>query len=68
LWRARRELSAWFLVVFIGTGILALGLAVNNVGALYRFRYPFWILMVILGAGGIDLLRKILLRKRPAVT
>jgi 4-amino-4-deoxy-L-arabinose transferase-like glycosyltransferase len=67
LWRARRELSAWFLVVFIGTGILALGLAVNNVGALYRFRYPFWILRVILGAGGVELLGKILLRKRPAV-
>lgn len=67
LWRARRQLSAWFLVVFIGTGILALGLAVNNIGALYRFRYPFWILLVILGAGGIDQLRKILLRKRPAV-
>jgi len=66
-WRARRELSAWFLVVFIGTGVLALGLAVNNVGALYRFRYPFWILMVILGAGGTDRLRTILLRKRPAV-
>jgi len=68
LWRARRQPSAWFLAVFIGSGILALGLAVNNVGALYRFRYPFWILMVILGAGGIDLLRRILLRNRPAVT
>jgi hypothetical protein len=53
LWRARRNLAAWFLFVFIAAGAVALGLAVNNMGALYRLRYPFWILMVILAAGGI---------------
>jgi hypothetical protein len=40
---------------FTALGIVALGLVVNNVGALYRLRYPFWTLMVILAAGGLEL-------------
>ena len=56
LWSARRNLSAWFLVIVIALGALALGLVVNNMGAMYRLRYPFWVLMVILGAGGITFL------------
>jgi hypothetical protein len=53
LWTARKNLSAWFLVIVIGLGATALGLVVNNMGAMYRLRYPFWVLMVILGAVGI---------------
>src|SRR5882724_3043942 len=53
LWSARKNLSAWFLAIVIGLGATALGLVVNNMGAMYRLRYPFWVLMVILGAGGI---------------
>jgi len=53
LWSARKNLSAWFLVIVVGMGATALGLVVNNMGAMYRLRYPFWVLMVILGAGGI---------------
>lgn len=68
LWRARRTLAAWFLSVFIVLGVVALGLAVNNIGALYRLRYPFWILIVILGAGGIDLFRRTLLKANPQVS
>jgi hypothetical protein len=65
LWRARRRLSAWFLAVSIVLGTLALGLAVNNIGALYRLRYPFWIMIVVLGAGGIEHFRRQYLRKTP---
>jgi hypothetical protein len=57
LWRGRRNLSAWFLFGFVALGIIALGLVVGNVGALYRLRYPFWTLMVILAAGGLELVR-----------
>ena len=53
LWSSLKNLSAWFLVIVIGLGATALGLVVNNMGAMYRLRYPFWVLMVILGAGGI---------------
>ena len=57
LWRGRRNLSVWFIFGFVALGAVALGLVVNNVGALYRLRYPFWTLMVILAAGGLELVR-----------
>jgi len=56
LWSQRKNLSAWLLLVVIGLGALALGLVVNNLGAMYRLRYPFWVLMVILGANGASFL------------
>jgi hypothetical protein len=34
-------------------GMVALGLVVANLGTLYRMRYPFWILLVIMGAGSL---------------
>ena len=57
LWRGRRNPSVWFVFGFVALGAVALGLVVNNVGALYRLRYPFWTLMVILAAGGLELVR-----------
>ncbi len=56
LWWQRKNLVAWLLAIVIGLGAVALGLAVNNMGALYRLRYPFWVLMVILGCGGASFL------------
>jgi len=56
LWRARKDLSIWFLTFFIALGVVGLGLVVNNIGALYRLRYPFWVLLVIVGAGGATFL------------
>jgi putative peptidoglycan lipid II flippase len=53
LWRARKQLEAWLLFAIIIIGAVAMGLVVNNVGALYRLRYWFWILIVIMGAGGV---------------
>jgi hypothetical protein len=52
LWRARKQLAAWLLFVIVWLGVLALGLIVCNLGSLYRLRYSFWILIVIMGAGG----------------
>jgi hypothetical protein len=56
LWWRRRSLAAWLLVIVIGLGAVALGLVVNNMGAMYRLRYPFWVLMVVMGAGGLTFL------------
>jgi hypothetical protein len=56
LWHARRNLSAWFVFLVITLGAVALGLVVANIGALYRLRYPFWTLLIVLGAGGADYL------------
>lgn len=52
LWRRRDLLTSWFLFLTAMLGTIAIGLIVNNIGALYRLRYPFWILLVVLGAGG----------------
>ncbi len=53
LWRGRKNFSVWFLTLIIGFGAVGLGLVVNNIGALYRLRYPFWVMLVIVGAGGV---------------
>jgi len=53
LWKGRRQLSVWLLASIAAMGTIALGLAVVNVGTLYRLRYPFLILLIILAAGGI---------------
>jgi hypothetical protein len=50
LWHRRQQLPVWLLVLAALTGITALGLVVVNVGALYRQRYLFWILLVVVGA------------------
>ena len=53
LWRVRKQLAAWLLFALVVIGAIALGLVVSNVGALYRLRYSFWILIVVLSAGGL---------------
>ncbi len=50
VWQTRRRFSSWLLVLATMIGVLALGLVVTNVGTLYRMRYPFWILIVIMAA------------------
>ena len=54
LWRAPRSLANWLLVSIAAFGMIALGLIVSNVGTLYRFRYLFWIMLIILAAKGFD--------------
>jgi putative peptidoglycan lipid II flippase len=55
-WWQRRNFAAWLLAIMISMGAVSLGLVVNNMGAMYRLRYPFWALMVVLGAGGLTFL------------
>lgn len=52
LWRGRRRFLVWWLGLVAAMGIVSLGLVVVNVGALYRLRYVFLILVIILAAGG----------------
>lgn len=49
----RKNFGFWLigLTVLIGCG--ALGFVVTNIGTLYRMRYVFWFLLVILGINGI---------------
>src|SRR5205085_1476099 len=55
-WSRRKYPAAWFLAIFACLGVGALGLVVNNIGALYRLRYPFWVMLVVFAAGGVVVL------------
>jgi hypothetical protein len=52
LWKSSDQLASWFLVTIATLSVFLLGLVVPNVGALYRMRYPFWILLIIVGVDG----------------
>ena len=53
LWRERRNAKVWLLFLVAAIGMVALGLVVVNAGALFRIRYVFWMLLIVLAAGGI---------------
>ncbi len=59
--REPRQLSLWFVVAIVVVGVTALAVVVPNVGALYRFRYVFWMLLVVAAMSGL----KALLVARP---
>ncbi|MBA3442761.1 MAG: hypothetical protein H0T92_23170, partial [Pyrinomonadaceae bacterium] len=52
LWQRRRCLSVWLMILVALIGVTTLGLVVTNLGALYRMRYVFWMLLIILGVEG----------------
>lgn len=54
--RPPRRIAAWLLLSVSAFGVTLMALVVPNVGALYRFRYTFWVLLVVLGAKGLDTL------------
>lgn len=69
LFHERRSFSAWLLFLTASIGVTTLGLVVANVGALYRQRYVFWFLFIILGVrGAIHLSRHFLFRARTQAT
>ena len=64
LLRGPRRLASWLLLSVATFGAVALGLVVPNVGALYRFRYPLWVLLIILGVTGFERVRRSFRRRR----
>jgi putative peptidoglycan lipid II flippase len=52
----RRNLSSWFLLLGALINIVALGLVVTNIGTLFRLRYVFWMLIIIMGIRGAVIL------------
>jgi 4-amino-4-deoxy-L-arabinose transferase-like glycosyltransferase len=50
VWRERRNRKMWLLFVVAAIGMLALGLVVVNAGALFRLRYVFWVLVIVIAA------------------
>jgi 4-amino-4-deoxy-L-arabinose transferase-like glycosyltransferase len=55
LWRERRRATVWLVFLTATAGLIGLGLVVVNAGALYRLRYVFWIMMIVIAAHGIYL-------------
>ena len=53
VWRARQRLSTWLLFLITLFGVTTLGLGLINVGALYRMRYGFFVLLIVLGMYGL---------------
>ena len=53
VWRERRNLKMWLVFLVATTGMLALGLVVVNAGALFRIRYVFWMMVIVLAARGM---------------
>jgi hypothetical protein len=58
VWRARDRLSTWLLVLATMFGLTTLGLGLINVGALYRMRYGFFVLLIIVGTYGLTQVRQ----------
>lgn len=50
LWRERRNAKVWLLFLVAAIGMVALGLVVVNAGALFRIRYVFWILLIVIAS------------------
>jgi hypothetical protein len=68
LWRGRRRISVWLLFSIAATGVVALGLVVTNVGALYRLRYVFMMLVIVMGSGGVVYLFDLFVKRRAGMT
>jgi hypothetical protein len=71
LWQRRRQLGPWLVMMVSVLGPIALGLVVANVSIIYRLRYAFFMLIIVLGAdGGLLILSALSSRKptRAAVT
>jgi len=54
VWTQRKQLSIWFVVGAFLVAVLSLGLIMVNMGTVYRLRYGFMMLALILAAGGIS--------------
>ena len=53
VWRSHKRLAVWYLVAVALAGVTLQAMVVANLGALYRMRYAFWMLIIILGVQGL---------------
>jgi hypothetical protein len=56
----RKRLEVWFLFASAAVGCLALGYVVINIAALYRMRYAYFVLLIVLAARGVQIVRGML--------
>ena len=58
IWNERKRLSMWLIFLVAVSGMISLALVMVNLGALYRLRYFFWILMILIGVHGFHEVRR----------
>jgi hypothetical protein len=58
VWNKRRNLTMWLIFLVAMVGMIALGLVVVNAGALFRLRYVFWMLVIVLAVEGVRTVRR----------
>jgi hypothetical protein len=63
--RRWRRLAVWQFWSIAVMGMTGLGLVVVNIGGLYRARYSFWILLILLAADGALQARELLPKRQP---
>lgn len=54
VWAGRRRLAVWLMALSAAGGIILLGLVVVNVAVLFRLRYFFLMLLIVLASGGVQ--------------
>ena len=54
--REPRQVALWFVLAIIVFGVTALAFVIPNVGAIYRFRYLFWMLLIVAAMTGLTAL------------
>lgn len=52
IWKGRLLSPVWLMILIVTTGIVMLGLVIANAAILFRLRYVFLMLLIILGAKG----------------
>jgi hypothetical protein len=53
VWQRRRLFASWLLLFTAVLGSGAVAMVMVNVGTIYRLRYSFWMLIVVLGSGAL---------------
>jgi putative peptidoglycan lipid II flippase len=53
IWQRRRLFAPWLLLFTAVVGGGAIAMVMVNVGTIYRLRYSFWMLIVVLGSGAL---------------
>lgn len=59
----RKSIEVWFLVFLAFCGTSSLGFFVGNVGTLYRLRYVFWFMLIIIGCRGVFIIMDLISKK-----
>jgi len=61
----RRRLPVWLILAIVLVGVTALGYVVVNISTIYRMRYAFAMLLIVLAAKGFTEIQSLLATRKP---